>query len=92
MSDHSPTPWRHQPNGFANYDIMAKQGPLDVCPARAHGLADAEFIVRAANAYQPMLDALKAAYAILADESKQGGKTWTMKAIRKAIVLAETEA
>jgi hypothetical protein len=38
-----------------------------------------------------MLDALKAARAILADEPQQGGKTWTLKAIREAIALAEKD-
>jgi hypothetical protein len=55
----TPRPWRKRKEKTATYEILAKQGPITVCPAVAHGKDDAELIVRAVNAFEPLKDALE---------------------------------
>lgn len=58
-AEHTPTPWRS--GGRVGYDlrILANQGPIQVCPAIAHGEADARFIVLACNAHDDLIAAIE---------------------------------
>jgi hypothetical protein len=47
MSEHTPGPWEIIQLPSGEYRIDAKRGPLRVCPAIAHGLADANLIAAA---------------------------------------------
>jgi hypothetical protein len=52
MIEETPRPWRLEKDEYGAVPaILANQGPVEVCPARAHSLADAMLIVRAVNAY-----------------------------------------
>jgi hypothetical protein len=88
MSEAAKTPWFISPEGNAGYGwpIHAKQGPVEVCPAKAYGLPDAELIVRAVNAFEPLVDALEMVRD--ADEDcKRDGLT-TMPPIPRAKIEA----
>jgi len=89
--EHTPTPWYR-----VGHDLRGRQGPIEVCPATAHGLTDAKFILRAVNAYGPMLEALKDVKHRLEtsdqwwiDVPEKGGLDLEM--IDAAIALAEKE-
>lgn len=49
----TPGPWQIDPDasGLDGWPIRAKQGPIDVCPAKANGLADAQLIAAAPELY-----------------------------------------
>ncbi len=49
----TPGPWHIDPDasGLDGWPIRAKQGPIEVCPARANGLADAHLIAAAPELY-----------------------------------------
>lgn len=55
MSAHTPGPWTIIQLPSADYRIDAKQGPIHVCPAIAHGLDDARLIAAAPD----LLEALQ---------------------------------
>lgn len=61
VTEHTPTPW-HVGTGIANRIIYAEDGlaVADVFHGRHRGTEDknAEFIVRAANNYQGLIDAM----------------------------------
>lgn len=90
MSEHTPGPWtvRAMPNEFW---LMAKQGPLDVCPAKTFGLPDARLV----SAAPDLLEALEAALEQLDDVNDCTSAEWRSDALRsgtdfqKAIELAE---
>lgn len=42
-------PWYIRQDDSGNFNLLAKQGPIEVCPAVAHGKAEAEQIARAIN-------------------------------------------
>ena len=59
---HAPLPWsvgKIEHGGI--YPIWAKIGPLNVQPATAHGLPEAELIVQSVNALPALVRALEAA-------------------------------
>jgi hypothetical protein len=58
MTEHTPLPWEVRPYVAGGWPIHAKQGPVTVCPAIAHGEADASFIVKACNMHDELLRAL----------------------------------
>ena len=60
----TPTPWRiEQDFESASINIIARQGPINVCPAVAHGMAEAQQIVRAVNAHDELVKALQLSLA-----------------------------
>jgi len=60
MADHTPVPWSvGGKDHHGRRMIIAQQGPITVCPAAAHGIGEARFIIRAVNSYGAMLAALK---------------------------------
>jgi hypothetical protein len=60
MTEHTPLPWEVRPYVAGGWPIHAKQGPVTVCPAIAHGEADASFIVEACNMHAELVAALDA--------------------------------
>jgi hypothetical protein len=58
MTEHTPLPWEVRPYVAGGWQIHAKQGPVTVCPAIAHGEADASFIVKACNMHAELVNAL----------------------------------
>jgi hypothetical protein len=56
MTEHTPLPWEVRPYVAGGWPIHAKQGPVTVCPAIAHGEADASFIVKACNMHEPLIE------------------------------------
>ena len=88
-TEHTPTPWYR-----VGHDLRGRQGPIEVCPATAHGLTDAVFILRAVNSYGPMLKALKAIQREMRHEHDTGDghfSTAQVEAVEAAIVLALKE-
>ena len=53
MTDHTPTPW-----SLVDRRIVGPQGELVVRELRSCSTGDADLIVRAVNAYEPMQQAL----------------------------------
>ena len=46
-TEHTPGPWWIEAEESGTYAILAQQGPLEVCPAKAHSLTDARLIASA---------------------------------------------
>jgi len=62
MENFTPGPWTIDPEwrgGTNPIAIYAKQGPIDVCPAMAHGLAEATLIAAAPELYHALADMLR---------------------------------
>lgn len=79
---HTPGPWEIIQLPSMEYRIDAKQGPLRVCPATAHGLDDARLIAAAPE----LLDAARKALNFIENtESELGIQSITGNALRTAI-------
>ena len=84
MSAHSPGPWHiaNHPDKAAHWQIIAAQGPLNVCPAIVHSLTDARLIAVAPD----MLAALK---LFVCDWHDEEGLVQALDVARAAIAKAE---
>jgi hypothetical protein len=95
MSKHTPTPWfAYQSLSENTWTVQYSGGwiarVLDVEPHR-HGQANAEFIVRACNSHEDLLEALKLAHDHLAVThiDIDGSKTKELLQIEAALDRAE---
>jgi hypothetical protein len=92
LAEHAtPTPWTLKPiDGSPQVDILGKQGFLTVSPAVTHSLADAELIVRAVNAFEPLVEALEMAagelrnHALFGDVGAEEARNKIFAALAKA--------
>lgn len=87
---HSPTPWKYGTTDLAAAFIYDESGTIADIPARVVCRADAAFIVKAVNAHEELLKALKLAQECLRQVSAGGTSSITQTPVsigdtRKAI-------
>lgn len=90
MGEHTPTPWWIGSLAAGGVGIWADQGPITVQPAKAAGLDDAAFIVRAVNAHEALVEALDRTLNWLTSYPG-GGALGAYEQAREALSLARGE-
>ncbi len=87
MTDYAPGPWDCLQLSSGTYRLEASQGPLRVCPAIAHSLADARLI----QAAPEMLEALQEVTRMLSDIGRGDRIIAAIRNARQIIAKAKGE-
>jgi hypothetical protein len=89
---HTALPWSCAPDNEKrpkdDWVLMCEEGMLGALLSKEN----AAFIVRACNSHYDLVEAAEAALSLISDDGKQGGKNWTMRALKDAIAKAKGAA